>query len=164
MLLFCGLGCFTPELTQEGAKSKPPCPRARPPPTLSAPSRAVPSPPFKLWRVRVGEGTGRRTAASLRPGSLRDVWSLLFIWHNTLLLHWQEHHSPEQAGPPKGTQRRQGTTGTHSSLLQICLSLVEKGPRWMAAGRGRSRIGGWRQRLAPKMAAVGSALGLQVCL
>ena len=60
-MLLCGprrsLGCFTPESPQEGAKSKPPWPRVRPPPALRARS-TIHSPPFKLWRVRVGEGPG----------------------------------------------------------------------------------------------------------
>ena len=140
-------------LAQSQASTRPACPQHHPFTSIQA-----------LERAGRGGAGRRRTAASPRPGSLRDGWSLLFIWNNILLLHWQEHHGPEQAGPPEGTQQRLGAIGTRSSRLQICPSAVEKGIRRRAARRGRgTRIGGWGQRWAPKMDAVGAALGLQVC-
>ena len=126
---------------QSQASTRPACPQQR---------RATTSIQALEGAWRGGAG-GKRTAASPRPGSLRAGWSSLFIWNNILLLHWQEHHGPEQAGPPPSG---------HAAPASRSVLRSGGGP---TAGRGRGRIGGWGQRGAPKVDAVGAALGLQVC-
>lgn len=82
-------------------------------------------------------GAGRRrTAASPRPGSLRDGWSLLFIWNIILLLHWQNTTAQSRQGLPRARSKGWGPSG-HTALASrsVCL-------QWGRAHGGGQQGGG----------------------
>lgn len=76
-------------------KSKPPLPRARPPPTLSARSRAVPLPPFKQALEGTCRGGGREEEnCSLAEAREPQGWLIL-------TLHLTQHSLTPLAGTPR---------------------------------------------------------------
>ena len=136
-MLLCGprrsLGCFTPESPQEGAKSKPARPRARPPPALRARSSAGPPPPFKLWRVRGGEGPG---GGELQPRRGQGASGLVGP-HSSFGTTFSYC-----IGRNTTAQSRQGLRRRDTQLPPPDLSsAVEEGPR-QGGGEAESEAGG----------------------